>query len=217
MRLAQRAYRARRQEAQESVRNRNEELNRTLDRALAAYSQLHERIICSLQSGDPTGIPQHLDDAAAQMGAIASGANKALVLRPVAAISGPVDPHGSDGYTPFVESEGSTSSHGQRAPEHLGLFSLADAASTLSDDLGSHSVQTAILLRSFTVCSCSRAVCSHCQCLSAVIHLRSFNSPAVIQSGRPWSCSRCSLTAGWRQILQRIRTPGPGREGRDWS
>ncbi|KAH7354515.1 hypothetical protein B0T11DRAFT_29508 [Plectosphaerella cucumerina] len=63
----------------------------------------------------------------------------------------------------------------------------------------------------------SRAVCSHCQCLSAVIHLRSFNSPAVIQSGRPWSCSRCSLTAGWRQILQRIRTPGPGREGRDWS
>jgi hypothetical protein len=134
MRLAQRAYRARRQEAQETAKNRNEELNRSLDNALAAYSQLHERILGSLQLGDSTGIRRHLNDAAAQMATIASGANKAIAVQPVAVGSSPVDPLGPGSFSPYgyVDSEGSTSSsYGHGVSEGMGLF--PDTTYTSSD------------------------------------------------------------------------------------
>ncbi|KAH7376951.1 hypothetical protein B0T11DRAFT_294363 [Plectosphaerella cucumerina] len=135
MRLAQRAYRARRQEAQEIAKNRNEELNRSLDNALAAYSQLHERILGSLQLGDSTGIRRHLNDAAAQMATIASGANKAIAVQPVAVSSSPVDSLGPGSFSSYVDSEGSTSSsYGYGVSEGMGLF--PDTTSTPSDHLG---------------------------------------------------------------------------------
>ena len=45
MRLAQRVYRARREEAQESERIRAEELSRALDNALKIFSTLHQYIL----------------------------------------------------------------------------------------------------------------------------------------------------------------------------
>ncbi|KAL7763929.1 hypothetical protein ACKLNR_005074 [Fusarium oxysporum f. sp. zingiberi] len=80
MRLAQRSYRARKQEAQESQRIRAEELSRALDNALATFSTLHRRILDTSQVRNSPDVLFHLNDAVGQMAAIASSTNKMLLL-----------------------------------------------------------------------------------------------------------------------------------------
>ncbi|PCD24505.1 hypothetical protein AU210_013624 [Fusarium oxysporum f. sp. radicis-cucumerinum] len=80
MRLAQRSYRARKQEAQESQRIRAEELSRALDNALATFSTLHRRILDTSQVRNSPDVLFHLNDAVRQMAAIASSTNKILPL-----------------------------------------------------------------------------------------------------------------------------------------
>ncbi|KAG5657912.1 hypothetical protein KAF25_007945 [Fusarium avenaceum] len=88
MRLAQRSYRARKQEAQESQRIRAEELSRALDKALATFSTLHQRILDTSQVRNSPDVLFHLNDAVAQMAAIASSTNKTLPLTLAADDSG---------------------------------------------------------------------------------------------------------------------------------
>ncbi|KIL87141.1 hypothetical protein FAVG1_09695 [Fusarium avenaceum] len=88
MRLAQRSYRARKQEAQESQRLRTEELSRALDNALATFSTLHQRILDTSQVRNSPDVLFHLNDAVAQMAAIASSTNKMLPLTHTADDSG---------------------------------------------------------------------------------------------------------------------------------
>lgn len=88
MRLAQRSYRARKQEAQESQRIRAEELSRALDNALATFSTLHQRILDTSQVRNSPDVLSHLNDAVAQMAAIASSTNKMLPLTHAADDSG---------------------------------------------------------------------------------------------------------------------------------
>ncbi|KAG5807710.1 hypothetical protein H9Q74_007678 [Fusarium xylarioides] len=80
MRLAQRSYRARKQEAQESQRIRAEELSRALDNALATFSTLHRRILDTSQAQNAPDLLFHLNDAVEQMATIASSTNKKLPL-----------------------------------------------------------------------------------------------------------------------------------------
>ncbi|KAM0239603.1 hypothetical protein ACHAP5_008174 [Fusarium lateritium] len=80
MRLAQRSYRARKQEAQESQRMRAEELSRALDNALATFSTLHQRILDTSQIQNSPDVLSHLNDAMGQMATIASRTNKMLPL-----------------------------------------------------------------------------------------------------------------------------------------
>ncbi|KAH7114009.1 hypothetical protein EDB81DRAFT_300169 [Dactylonectria macrodidyma] len=80
MRLAQRSYRSRKQEAQESERIRAEELSSALDNALATFSTLHRRILDTSQIRNSSDVLFHLNDAVTQMAAIASGTNKVLPL-----------------------------------------------------------------------------------------------------------------------------------------
>ncbi|KAH7149075.1 hypothetical protein B0J13DRAFT_523728 [Dactylonectria estremocensis] len=80
MRLAQRSYRARKQVAQESETVRAEELSSALDNALATFSTFHQRLLNTSPIRNSPDLLTHLNDAAAQMAAIASGANKVLSL-----------------------------------------------------------------------------------------------------------------------------------------
>ncbi|KAF5573184.1 hypothetical protein FPANT_12540 [Fusarium pseudoanthophilum] len=80
MRLAQRSYRARKHEAQESQRIRAEELSRALDNALATFSTLHQRIVNTSHVRNFPDVLVHLNDAVEQMAAIASSTNKKLPL-----------------------------------------------------------------------------------------------------------------------------------------
>ncbi|KAF5703473.1 hypothetical protein FMUND_12976 [Fusarium mundagurra] len=80
MRLAQRSYRARKQEAQESQRIRAGELSRALDNALTTFSTLHRRILDSSQALNSPALLFHLNDAVEQMATIASSTNKKLPL-----------------------------------------------------------------------------------------------------------------------------------------
>ncbi|KAF5549751.1 hypothetical protein FNAPI_7927 [Fusarium napiforme] len=80
MRLAQRSYRARKHEAQESQRIRAEELSRALDNALATFSTFHQRIVNTSHVRNLPGVLVHLNDAVEQMAAIASSTNKKLPL-----------------------------------------------------------------------------------------------------------------------------------------
>ncbi|EMT64377.1 hypothetical protein FOC4_g10010876 [Fusarium odoratissimum] len=80
MRLAQRSYRARKQEAQESQRIRAEAFSRALDNALATFSTLHRRILDTSQARNLPDVLFHLNDAVGQMTAIASSTNKVLPL-----------------------------------------------------------------------------------------------------------------------------------------
>ncbi|SCO58585.1 uncharacterized protein FFMR_15741 [Fusarium fujikuroi] len=80
MRLAQRSYRARKQQAQESHRIRAEELNRALDNALATFSTLHQRLLDTPQVQSSPDLLLHLEDAVGQMVTIASSTNKKLPL-----------------------------------------------------------------------------------------------------------------------------------------
>lgn len=89
MRLAQRSYRARKQEAQESKRIRAEELNSALDNALATFSTLHRRILDISQIRNSPDVLFHLNDAVTQMAAIASGTNKVFPLPHAPEDSGP--------------------------------------------------------------------------------------------------------------------------------
>ncbi|KAF5721162.1 hypothetical protein FGLOB1_370 [Fusarium globosum] len=80
MRLAQRSYRARKQQARESHRIRAEELNRALDNALATFSTLHQRLLDTSQVQSSADLLLHLEDAVGQMVTIASSTNKKLPL-----------------------------------------------------------------------------------------------------------------------------------------
>src|SRR4051812_35698929 len=80
MRLAQRSYRVRKQEAQESERIRAEELSSALDNALATFSALHRHILDTSQIRNSPDVLFHLNNAVTQMAAIASDMNKVLPL-----------------------------------------------------------------------------------------------------------------------------------------
>jgi hypothetical protein len=80
MRLAQRSYRVRKQEAQESERIRAEELSSALDNALATFSALHRHILDTSQIRNSPDVLFHLNNAVTQMAAIASDTNKVLPL-----------------------------------------------------------------------------------------------------------------------------------------
>ncbi|KAH7317176.1 hypothetical protein B0I35DRAFT_434682 [Stachybotrys elegans] len=80
MRLAQRSYRARKQEAQESERVRAEKLSSALDKALATFSALHQRILDSSNIRNSPNLLFHLNDAVTQMATIASATDKVLPL-----------------------------------------------------------------------------------------------------------------------------------------
>ncbi|RBA15928.1 hypothetical protein FPRO05_12149 [Fusarium proliferatum] len=80
MRLAQRSYRARKQQAQESHMIRAEELNRALDNALATFSTLHQQLLDTSQVQSSPDLLLRLEDAVGQMVTIASSTNKKLPL-----------------------------------------------------------------------------------------------------------------------------------------
>ncbi|KAE8395600.1 hypothetical protein BDV23DRAFT_178647 [Aspergillus alliaceus] len=80
MRLAQRSYRARKEEAQQLERIRGEELSSALDNAFEIFSTLHDRILDTPQIRNSPDILFHLNDAARRMTAIASSRGKFLPL-----------------------------------------------------------------------------------------------------------------------------------------
>jgi hypothetical protein len=80
MRLAQRSYRARKQETQESERIRAEELSSALDNALATFSTLHQQILHTPQTRNSPDVLFHLNNAVKEMAAIADGTNKVFPL-----------------------------------------------------------------------------------------------------------------------------------------
>ncbi|KAM0604731.1 hypothetical protein ACHAO3_009230, partial [Verticillium nonalfalfae] len=82
MRLAQRTYRARKQEAQDRARTQVEKLSRALDDALSTYASLHWRLAGSLQSQDWSGVLSHLNDASARIAGVASSVDKTIALPP---------------------------------------------------------------------------------------------------------------------------------------
>jgi hypothetical protein len=103
MRLAQRVYRARREEAQESERIRAEELSRALDNAFETFSTLHQCILGISQIRNSPHMLFHLNDAARRMTAIASGRNKVLTLSHGLMNSNPSSPqqvHGTESWPP---------------------------------------------------------------------------------------------------------------------
>ncbi|KAK7430441.1 hypothetical protein QQZ08_002960 [Neonectria magnoliae] len=82
MRLAQRAYRARKEGMLVSERARTEQLSKALDQAFATFSNLYQQLVGSpgIQDSPPLA---HLNTAAAQMMVVAHGVNKDLgLLRP---------------------------------------------------------------------------------------------------------------------------------------
>ncbi|KAK7419740.1 hypothetical protein QQX98_003112 [Neonectria punicea] len=82
MRLAQRAYRARKEGMLVSERARTEQLSKALDRAFATCANLYQQLFDSPQLQDSAPLV-HLNTAAAQMMAVAHGVDKDLrLLRP---------------------------------------------------------------------------------------------------------------------------------------
>lgn len=79
MRLAQRAYRTRKQGMLTSERARTEQLSRALDQAFATFANLYQQLVDSPRAQNSSPLV-HLNEAATQMTAIAYGVNRDLGL-----------------------------------------------------------------------------------------------------------------------------------------
>lgn len=82
MRLAQRTYRARKEDALNLERARSERLSGALDQALAAFATLHQRVLEFPEVRASSVLMAHLNQAASEMATIASGTNKTERLLP---------------------------------------------------------------------------------------------------------------------------------------
>ncbi|KAF5712464.1 hypothetical protein FGLOB1_4512 [Fusarium globosum] len=80
MRLAQRTYRARKEDALNLERARSERLSGALDQALAAFATLHQRVLEFPEVRGSSGLLTYLNQAASEMATIASDTNKTARL-----------------------------------------------------------------------------------------------------------------------------------------
>ncbi|CVK91816.1 uncharacterized protein FMAN_06925 [Fusarium mangiferae] len=80
MRLAQRTYRARKEDALNLEKARSERLSGALDQALAAFATLHQRVLEFPEVHGSSGLLAHLNHAASEMATIASDTNKTARL-----------------------------------------------------------------------------------------------------------------------------------------
>ncbi|SCV28423.1 uncharacterized protein FFB14_01715 [Fusarium fujikuroi] len=80
MRLAQRTYRARKEDALNLERARSERLSVALDQALAAFATLHQRVLEFPEVCGSSGLLAYLNQAASEMATIASDTNKTARL-----------------------------------------------------------------------------------------------------------------------------------------
>ncbi|KAI1009631.1 hypothetical protein LB504_002967 [Fusarium proliferatum] len=80
MRLAQRTYRARKEDALNRERARSERLSGALDQALAAFATLHRRVLEFPEVRGSSGLLTYLNQAASEMATIASDTNKTTRL-----------------------------------------------------------------------------------------------------------------------------------------
>lgn len=82
MRLAQRTYRARKEDALNLERARSERLSGALDQALAAFATLHQRVLEFPEVRGSSVLMAHLNQAASEMATIASDTNSTVRLLP---------------------------------------------------------------------------------------------------------------------------------------
>ncbi|KAF5001399.1 hypothetical protein FDECE_10962 [Fusarium decemcellulare] len=80
MRLAQRAYRARKENVLNSERARADKLSKALDDAMASFTRLHQGLLDSSRMGKLPDVLDHLNTAAAEMTAIANDTGKQIDL-----------------------------------------------------------------------------------------------------------------------------------------
>ncbi|KAF4457440.1 hypothetical protein FALBO_15195 [Fusarium albosuccineum] len=108
MRLAQRAYRARKENVLNSERARGDKLSKALDDAMASFTRLHQGLLDSSRVGKLPDVLDHLNTAAAEMTAIANDTGKEIDLTHLSTSSLPPtsrSPQPSSHKKPAIEPE----------------------------------------------------------------------------------------------------------------